>query len=129
MTNSYIIDSYGWIEYLDGTVKGTKVRDIVENRNNKIYTCTISIAEIVSKFIRKGLEPVLALRAITSASVVIDVDTDLSTIAGETHARIKSRIKDFGLADAYVLTCSIKYDAKVVTGDPHFKSIKGVVFI
>ncbi|MGC8998185.1 MAG: hypothetical protein ACP5JW_02100 [Candidatus Bathyarchaeia archaeon] len=29
---------------------------------------------------------------------------------------MKKRVKDFGLADAYVLACALKYKVKVLTG-------------
>ena len=42
---------------------------------------------------------------------------------------MKKKIRDFGLIDAIILTTARKLKAKVVTGDPHFKKFKEVVFI
>jgi len=129
MNNSYIVDAYAWIEYLDGSVRGAVVRDIVEDVNNKIYTCAVTVAEVISKFVRKGYNPEVAFEAITTNSIVINVGEKLSRAAGEIHAKVKKRVKDFGLADAYVLACALKYKIKVLTGDPHFKGIPEAVMI
>ncbi len=126
---SYILDAYTWIEYLEGSTRGTKVRNIIENPRNKIHTCAVTLAEIISKFIRRNLDQKIALDAITSNSRIIPVDDKLSLLAGELHAQIRKNVKDFGLADAYVLACSKKYDAVVITGDPHFRTIKDVMII
>jgi predicted nucleic acid-binding protein len=42
---------------------------------------------------------------------------------------MRKTLKDFGLADAYVLATARKLDAKVLTSDLHFKNVKGVVLI
>jgi predicted nucleic acid-binding protein len=38
-------------------------------------------------------------------------------------------MKDFGLADAYVLATARKLKSKILTGDPHFKGMKEAVLI
>jgi len=125
---SYILDAYAWIEYLEGSTRGMKVKDVIENPRNRIYTCVVTIAEVVSKLRRRDLEYKIALHAFSN-SRIIPVDDKLSVLAGELHAQVRKDIKDFGLADAYVLACGRKYDATIITGDPHFKSIKGVMSI
>lgn len=129
MNRRYIVDAYAWIEYLDGSVEGVKVRDLVEAEENAVYTCAVTIAEVISKFIRRRKDPKTAFVALTSNSHVIPVDADLSEAAGHIHAEWKARVRDFGLADAYVLAGAEKYQATVVTGDPHFKAVPGVLTI
>ena len=50
-----VLDSSAWIEYFTGTPKGAKVRDLL--KNNEIYTSSISLAEISSKFKRSKKDP------------------------------------------------------------------------
>ena len=50
-------------------------------------------------------------------------------LTGQKHAEMKSKIKDFGLADACVLAGAEKINAKILTGDPHFEGIKNAVMI
>jgi len=129
MTEAYIVDAYAWVEYLDGSARGVLVRNILENANNIIYTCAVTVAEVVSKFIRRGYDPEVAFSAITSNSTIVKVDEDLSKTAGEIHAKIKRKIKDFGLADAFVLASAQKHRTKVLTGDPHFKGIPEAILV
>ena len=42
---------------------------------------------------------------------------------------MRKTLKDFGLADAYVLAAARRLNAKVLTGDLHFKNIKDAVMI
>jgi len=125
----YIMDAYAWIEYLAGSSKGMKVKNIIENQQNKMYTCAVTIAETVSKFLRRKFDPKMAFDAIIANSQVILVDDKLSLVAGQLHAEMRKHVKDFGLADAYLLACAKHYNAKIVTGDPHFKTVRGVVMI
>ncbi len=127
--SSYILDAYAWIEYLEGSIRGVKVRNVIENPRNKTYTCAVTLAEVTSKFIRRNLDQKIAFDAIGSNSRIIPVEDKLSLLAGELHAQIRKSVKDFGLADAYVLACSKKYDAIIVTGDPHFRTIKDVMMV
>jgi len=125
----YIIDAYAWIEYLDGSSRGAKVRNIIEGKKNKVYTCAVTIAEIVSKFLRRNFDPEIAFNSITAISNIIPVNGKLSFVAGQLHAEMRKHVRDFGLADAYLLACSKNYNAMIVTGDPHFKNVRDIVMI
>ncbi len=97
-----VIDSYAWIEYLDGTELGRKVNDFIE-RNEEIFTCALTIAEVVSKAARKGKYVKVAYEVLTNNSRIIHADEELSFEAGRIHFEMRKILKDFGLADAYVL--------------------------
>jgi predicted nucleic acid-binding protein len=122
-----VVDAYAWIEYLDGTARGAKVRDLLEDHRNTATTSTVTLAEVLSKFIRKGKDHELALRAIEDNTALEPVDTGLAKLAGELHAEQKRKIQDFGLADAFVLATARKKSAKILTGDPHFETIPETV--
>ena len=127
--NKFVIDAYAWIEYLDGTLIGEEVKKILENQENDNYTCAVTVAEIVSKFIRMNKDPNIALKAIRTLSKIINIDVDLSDSTGRVHAEMKRKIKDFGLSDAYILVVARKLNAKILTGDIHFKNLKEAVFL
>ena len=61
----YIIDSSAWIEYLQGSIFGEKVREILMN-NNEIYVINITISEVVSKIKREKSDFELAYKTIIS---------------------------------------------------------------
>ena len=45
----YVLDSYAWIEYLDGSEKGRFVRELLFDRKNEAITASICVAEVVTK--------------------------------------------------------------------------------
>jgi predicted nucleic acid-binding protein len=107
-----VIDSYAWIEYLDGTEIGRKVSNVIEE-NEEIFTSAITVAEVVSKASRKGKDVKVAYDVLTNNSKIIAADGELSLNAGLIHYEMRKTLKDFGLADAYVLAtarnCNQKY--------------------
>ena len=124
---NYLLDSSAWIEYFEGSLKGEKVSKIL--RSEKVYSVNLIIAEIVSKFKRKGMDFNQAYRVLLSNSVIVELTSEIAKEAGILHADMKKKIKDFGLADAIILISARKIKAKVVTGDKHFKSFKEVMWI
>ncbi|MEM4732971.1 MAG: PIN domain-containing protein [Candidatus Bathyarchaeia archaeon] len=129
MTEKYIIDAYAWIEYLIGSEAGAKVKQLMEEENNELYTSAVTLAEVISKTAREKQNVEAAYDIITSNSNIIDVNEQLSKETGILHAKMRKTKKDFGLADAYVLAIAIKIGAKIITDDPHFKSIKEAIII
>ena len=124
-----MIDAYAWIEYLDGTSKGAKVRDIIEDPHNTCVTSVVTAAEVVSKFVRRGKDPRLGIRALEDNSQLQPVDMSIARSAGEIHAELRKKVVDFGLADAFVLATSRNKPSKVLTGDLHFKGVPEAVMI
>ena len=128
MSSRYVVDSYAWIEYLDGTEIGRKVSDLIKE-NNEIFTCVLTISEVVSKAASKGKDAKIAYDVLTSNSKIINADEELSLQAGLLHYEMRKTVKDFGLADAYILATAGKLKAKILTGDMHFKNMKEAVLI
>jgi len=126
--SKHVIDSYAWIEYLDGTEMGRKVSSIIEE-NDEIFTSALTVAEVVSKVARKGKDVKIAYDVLTSNSKIINADEELSLQAGLLHCEMRKILKDFGLADAYVLATARKLKSKVLTGDAHFKNVKEAVLV
>ncbi len=113
---------------MDGTDAGRKVSAILEN-NDDIYTCAVTLAEVVSKVARMGKDPKIAYDVLLSNSQIISVDEELSLQAGLLHCEMRKNTKDFGLADAYVLATARRLKAKILAGDAHFKLIKEAIII
>lgn len=127
--NRLVVDSWAWIEYLDGTERGRKVGEFLEGREYELYCSSVSVAEVVSRFIRKQKDPALAFRAMAHFSKIVDADGGLASEAGEVHANRRKNIPDFGLADAFVIVVAERLSAKIVTGDPHFKHEKNAIIL
>ena len=127
--SKYVIDAYAWIEYLRGSRAGEKVRAVFEEENSEIYTCDVTIAEVISKTAREGQDVEVAYGVLLNNSQVVNVDEEVSRRAGLLHAEMRKIERDFGLADAYVLVTARRLRSKVLTGDPHFRGVKEAVLI
>lgn len=124
----YLIDSWAWIEYLDGTKNGLKVKEIL-TQENEVFTLILSLAEIISRAKRKEKDIEGVENAILVNSKIINVNVEIAKNAGLLHAEMRKTIKDFGLIDAFVLLTARELKAKVLTGDEHFKNFKEAILI
>lgn len=125
----YVIDSWAWVEYLEGTEKGEIVRKYVLDEKNEIYTNLISLAEIISVVSRKGLDTNIAFNAVSTSSILVNIDENFCKEAGIFHGTIRKTVKDFGLGDTFVTITAHKLRAQILTGDPHFKGMKETVML
>lgn len=124
-----MVDAWAWVEYLIGSEFGTKLKEVLDEDSSEVYTCAITLAEVISKVAREGRDVEAAYTMLLSNSQVINVNEELSKHAGLLHCDMRRSLKDFGLADAYVLATARKLKAKVLTGDMHFKGVKEAVLI
>ena len=129
MNERYVIDAYAWVEYLIGSKAGEKVKLVLENENNEIFTCAVTVAEVVSKTAREGRNFEIAYDILLSNSQVVNIDEEVSKEAGMLHSEMRKTKRDFGLADAYVLAIARRIKSKVLTGDLHFKGVKEAILI
>ena len=127
--NKYIVDAWAWIEYFRGTQYGAKLNEILEDPTTDIYTCAITVAEIISKTARDGRDVDAAYDMLLSNSQIIKLDEQISKQAGLFHSKMRQTSKDFGIADAFLLAAANKLEAKIITGDPHFKGLKNAIMI
>lgn len=129
MSERYVVDAYAWIEYLMGSEAGEKVKHLLEEESSEVYTCAVTVAEVVSKTAREGRDFQAAYEILVSNSQVVDVDEEVSKETGVLHSEMRRTRRDFGLADAYVLAVARRTGGKVLTGDPHFRGVKEAVML
>jgi predicted nucleic acid-binding protein len=129
MTRKYVVDAHAWIEYLIGSETGTRVKAVLEDEKNTIYTSAVTLAEVTSKIAREEHDVCTAYRILLSNSDVSDADEELSKQTGIIHAEMRKNKKDFGLADAFVLATARKLGTRILTGDPHFRGIKEATLV
>ena len=125
----FVIDAYAWIEYFDGREKGRKAAEIIESKNNSIFTAAVTVSEIVSKLKRHNKDPTQTISAIKALSTIVVTTLELSIIAGTIHATMKHSNKYFGMLDAFVAATAQQLGAKILTGDPDFHEFKDAIFI
>jgi predicted nucleic acid-binding protein len=82
--------------------------------------------------LRHGLRRQLIERLLTfvrSRTVVAAIDMEIAEVAGEMNFKQKKKVKNWGMLDSFVLAVAMVRGGKVITGDPHFKEMDGVIFI
>lgn len=124
-----LIDTHAWMDYFEGSGRGAKVKDVLD-AVPVVYTCPMVLAELASKYTR-ALGRVEAKRRIdhvVSHCVVIDHDLEIALVAGAIHAELKARVEGIGLADCFILACARSKGVRVLTGDPHFRSVPDADF-
>lgn len=127
--NKYVIDAWAWIEYLIGSKRGGKVKEILDDEENEVYTCAVTLAEVISKVAREKRDVQAAFTMVSTNSQIVSANTDLSLQAGLIHFEMRKTLKDFGLSDAYVLATARQLESRILTGDLHFKNVKDAVLI
>jgi len=118
-----VVDSWAWVEYLDGSAPGKKADEAMQGAT-ELWTSVASVAEVVSKYRRKGRDEGPAVMAMTSLSKIGVPDLEDARQAGRIHAEVKQGVPNFSFADAFVLQLARKVGAKVLTEDPDFRGIK-----
>ncbi|MDG6982801.1 MAG: PIN domain-containing protein [Nitrososphaerota archaeon] len=125
---SLVVDSWAWVEYLDGSPIGKGVDEAFRHAT-ELWTSAVSVAEIVSKFRRKGRDESLALTALTTLSKVGEPTFEDAQAAGEIHSEVKPKAPGFSLADSFVLQLARRTGSKVLTGDPDFAGLKDAIVL
>lgn len=124
----YFIDSSAWIEYLDGSFAGEKVREILLG-DNEVYIISLIVSEVLSKVKRENHDVELAYRTLVSNSKIISLNLEIAKEAGLFHAEQKKKVKNFGLVDSLILVCARKIRGKIVTLDNHFRGFKEAILL
>ena len=130
-----VFDSYAWVEYFMGSKRGAVAREYLEGGN--IVTPDIVLAEVARKYVREGIDARDIggrLYFISSHSEVEGIDADLSLATADAWRELEIRarrrkLKMPSLTDGIVLALARKREAKVLTGDEHFKGLKEAIML
>lgn len=117
-----VIDTWAWIEYWKGTIQ--QVRQYIDGPGENL-TSVISIAEIERKYGAETGSTDSMIREIRQKSRIIPLDTTLARKVGA----IRREMKEGGLGDAIIYATAQTHHWEVLTGDPHFLDLPGVVYI
>ncbi len=131
-----VTDSYAWIEHFIGSKKGRKVDELLENAE-EVYTPDTVLAEIARKYVREGVDLKIVnqrLGEITEASTIICLDAKLAATTAKSYLEMEVDAKKFrlnspSLFDAIVLAVGRSLEAKIVTGDQHFRNFPETIWI
>lgn len=125
MSYEFVIDAYAWVEYFRGSDEGRVAKDYIERRI--CATSAITMAELNEKYKREGRNFEEDSEFIISKTKIVNVNTEIALAAGEINFINKKKIKNWGMADSIILATSQLLNAKVVTGDEHFRNLNAVM--
>jgi len=131
-----VIDSYAWIEHFLGSEKGGKTDEILQN-SDEIYTPDIVLAEIARKYIREGIEDNIIqsrLQQIEDVSNIVALNAEIALLAAKYFLEMQANAKKLKLTlpslfDAIILATGRSLNAKILTGDQHFKNLPETLWL
>jgi len=130
-----VFDSYAWIEYFVGSDKGRTAREYLNTE--EVVTPSIVLAEIARKYLREGVEQkdvVKRLNFISANSTIIEINVELSLAAAKAYLELskKAKVEQLrkpSLTDGIILASARALEAKIVTGNEHFKGLTDIIYI
>lgn len=117
-----LLDTSAWVEFFIGNARGRRVREVL--RKEPCYTCIVSIAEAANWALKEKRDPKLLLGIIEKLSIVINMDRDLSALAGKLNFNRKQRNKKWGMLDSFILATGLSYGLKILTKDSDFEDVE-----
>ena len=129
MNYRYVLDTYAWAELFDGTEKGKRVKELIDNGN--VATSIIVLAELSDKCAKetRELEPFVSF--IEAKSAILPLTKDIATQSGKLKKALRAGSSNISLADAIHFQTAKSFGSTFVTGDPDFKGAKlrGLLFL
>ena len=120
-------DTYAWIEYFNATKKGNTVKTYLEEE--KIITPTIVLLELSYKSSKEGWDFSKYLSFIKANSTIVGFNEKFIFTFGKSYNDIKQQVKGIGITDIIIIHTAIMNDAKILTGDEHFKNVDSAVML
>ena len=121
-----IVDSWAWLAATESEEIADKSLKYINDRKNLLYTTYLNIYEVYYRIKEQSNEEEARkfVESIKNRAIIMNIDEELSLLAGNIHLNEK-----MSAVDAFVYAAAIKVDGKVLTGDPHFKGKESVIFI
>ena len=126
-----MFDAYAWVEYALNGPKADKVNALLEGAAEALTPASV-IAELKESMLKNKVEKEIMTQVINfiqSKSIVVEIDSKIGELAGVINYNHKKKIKDWGMLDSFVYAVSTAENGKVLTGDPHFKGLRDVIFL
>ncbi len=127
MKVSVLIDSHGWIEYFADGPLAAKYAPHVEKANSTEYVTPVIVLYEVYKRLKALKNEEIALKAvayIVEHTRIVQITKGIALNAADISLQAK-----IGMADAMIKAAAQERNAKIITGDEHFKGMPDVVFI
>jgi predicted nucleic acid-binding protein len=116
-----VLDTWAWVHYWQGDMR---VHPFIEG-TGQLITSVITVAELERHNTHNPAKMEEMLLEIQQRSRIVPIDINIARLAGN----VRSRMKEGGIADALIIATAMINQAKVLTGDPHFKTFLDVILI
>ena len=131
-----VVDAYAWIELFSGTSKGNFARRQMEQAESVITPDSV-VGEVARKYLRDGIGEETTrerLSTILEVSELVCVDDQVAIEASKAYFQLLDKSRKEGsrkpsLSDGLVLGIAKINEAKVLTGDEHFKGLPDTIWI
>ena len=131
-----VVDSYAWIELFRGSEKGVKVKELISN-STSVFVPDIVLTEIARKYIWEGYDEntvLQRLKWIVEVATPVQIDVEVAIAASKCYMEMRNKSKRLklrspSLSDGIILAVARIKEAKVVTGDKHFKDFEETIWI
>ena len=128
--NSIVFDSYALLCFFKKEPGYNKVKELLKKAEKKeidIYLSSVNLAEIYYSIYRKfGEERVNEVLTLIYSFYITIVDVDIKLALAA--AKIKS-IHPIALGDCFAIGLTELKNARVITGDPEFKTVENEIDI
>ena len=124
----YIIDTYAWIEYFKGSNQGDTLKRLFENKNSRFITMECCIAELRGYCLKNSIEFNQLYDVVKKNSVMLPVLREYWIKAAKIKFEMRKTRAHFGLIDSILVAKQEEMKCSIVSGDPHFKGLKNVVY-
>lgn len=122
-----VFDTFAWVDYFLDTKNAKTIENYLENED--VITPSIVLLELSYKANKENWDFKKCLSFIKVKSRILGFNETFVLRSGEIYNSVKKQVKGIGLADCIILTTAILNNAKVLTGNPHFKNIENVIFL
>ncbi|MDI6639726.1 MAG: PIN domain-containing protein [Methanocellales archaeon] len=121
------LDSSAVIEHFIGSSKGKRVKEILTTES--CYASSISLSEIALWCYREGKNVDYFFKETKEIVDISDLSEDIYKEGARITFERKKVDKNFGLMDGLILACARSIRQKLLTRDPHFKGLDGVIIL
>lgn len=122
-----VFDTFAWIDYFLDTKNAIAIENYLDNKD--VITPSIVLLELSYKANKENWDFKKCLNFIKVKSRILGFNESFVLQFGEIYNKVKKQVKGIGLADCIILAIAILNNAKVLTGDPHFKNMENVIFL
>ncbi|MFH1316194.1 MAG: type II toxin-antitoxin system VapC family toxin [Candidatus Woesearchaeota archaeon] len=120
-----LVDSWGWLEYFEDTKVGREIAKYIDS-DMTLFISVINLSEVYKQGLLHKNENQAneMVHIMMSRCFLIPVESAIALNAAKINKE-----KKFGLGDALIHASAKAHNLKLLTGDPHFKREKDVIYV